>query len=83
MEKKVPEDFEKFENEIKAYFHCKTCMIKRQTQILAIGWTIKGLQVWCETCDENIIWIDFQGQKHPAVTSTHVPIETPPQLPPS
>jgi len=29
----------------------------------SIGWTEKGLQVWCETCDSNVINLDFKGQK--------------------
>ena len=29
----------------------------------AIGWTEKGLQVWCETCDSNVINLDFKDQK--------------------
>ena len=29
----------------------------------SIGGTEKGLQVWCETCDSNVINLDFKGQK--------------------
>ena len=27
------------------------------------GWTKEGLQVWCNRHDENIIHLDFLGQK--------------------
>ena len=27
------------------------------------GWTMEGLQVWCEKCDSNVINLDFKGQK--------------------
>tara|TARA_B100000214_G_scaffold68580_1_gene45752 strand:+ start:908 stop:1228 length:321 start_codon:yes stop_codon:yes gene_type:complete len=29
----------------------------------SVGWTELGLQVWCETCDSNVINFDFKGQK--------------------
>ena len=29
----------------------------------SVGWTELGLQVWCETCDNNVINFDFKGQK--------------------
>ena len=29
----------------------------------SIGCTEKGLHVWCETCDSNVINLDFKGQK--------------------
>ena len=46
-------------NHIKLYFHCRTCMSGK----LAVGWTIKGLQVWCENCNKNVVSLDFLGQK--------------------
>jgi len=49
--------------DIGAYFHCKKCMIGR----LAVGWTKKGLQVWCENCNLNVLNLDFKGQKVDAV----------------
>lgn len=44
---------------IDLYFHCKTCM----TGKLTVGWTTEGLQVYCEDCENNVIDIDFDGQK--------------------
>lgn len=53
----------KTENGIKMYFHCKKCVHENLTAKLACGWTAKGLQVWCENHDENLIALDFKGQK--------------------
>ena len=46
-------------NELKMYFHCKKCGGGNH----AVGWTKKGIQVWCEICDLGIIHLDFKGQK--------------------
>jgi hypothetical protein len=53
---------------IKQYFHCKTCMPKKpktkspsQWARLAVGFTAKGLEVWCIRCQKSIINLDFQG----------------------
>lgn len=57
---------EKIENGIKMFFHCKNCMDvanKRTTERLAMGWTIKGVQVWCENCDTCVVALDFRGMK--------------------
>jgi len=54
------------DNRIKAYFHCKTCLnLDDMTDVshMAVGWTPKGLQVWCETCDQNVVALDFKGNK--------------------
>ena len=45
--------------EISGYFHCGTCTSGK----LAVGWTKKGLQVFCEKCNKNVINLDFLGQK--------------------
>ena len=29
----------------------------------SVGWTELGLQIWCETCDSNVINFDFKGTK--------------------
>jgi hypothetical protein len=57
-------------NEISAFFHCKTClamlpdgMSPREWIRIEVGWTEKGLQVWCTRCEKNIISLDFMGQK--------------------
>jgi hypothetical protein len=53
----------KIENGINSYFHCKTCFEKGKKDKIAVGWTIKGLQVWCDQCDTNVISLDFMGNK--------------------
>jgi hypothetical protein len=55
-------------NEIKMYVHCKQCMPDFHNRKYAVGWTKVGLQVWCETHNLNMLHIDFEGQKHPAIT---------------
>lgn len=53
-------------NKIKMFFHCKNCL-NLKTKVdkghLAVGWTPKGLQIWCENCDTNLMALDFEGQK--------------------
>ena len=57
-------------NDIGVFFHCKSCidirpinMSPREWVALEVGWTKKGLQVWCTRCEKNIINIDLLGQK--------------------
>lgn len=57
-------------NEIVMFFHCKTCLqmkpdnlSPREWVALEVGWTKKGLQVWCVRCEKNIVSLDFLGQK--------------------
>ena len=45
--------------EISGYFHCGTC----HSGNLAVGWTKKGLQVFCEKCVKNVINLDFLKHK--------------------
>jgi len=63
-------------NEIAAYLHCALCLDERPADIsprdfaaLEVGWTPRGLQIWCRRHDCNIAHIDFEGQTHPANTS--------------
>ena len=46
-------------SEILRFFHCATCEGGNH----AVGWTTKGLQVWCEQCDLNVIHLDLKGAK--------------------
>lgn len=66
-------------NEIKLYVHCGLCLKERPAEIppkdyskLEIGWTEKGIQVWCCRHEANVMHIDFQGHTHPANTTRHV-----------
>ena len=53
------------ESGIKLYVHCKQCFQEMPTyqQDLEIGWTEKGLQVWCRWHDMNVMHLDFEGRK--------------------
>lgn len=66
--------------EIVSYLHCRLCAEEfihhehvgkspQTLQNLEIGWTKRGVQVWCKRHDVNIVHIDFEGTKHPANTS--------------
>lgn len=50
-------------NEIGAYFHCRRCLEENRTSKIGVGWTPRGVQVWCEGHDCNIVHLDFRGQK--------------------
>jgi hypothetical protein len=59
-------------NNIISFMHCKKCLEElpedtspRNWAMLEIGWTVKGFQVWCKRHEENVIHLDFEGQKHP------------------
>ena len=65
--------------EIGLFFHCKQCGKEIDSgeagdgvspctySQLEVGWTEKGLQVWCRRHDLNIIHIDFEGAVHSAI----------------
>lgn len=55
---------------IESFFHCSKCMKEipsgvspRDWQKNEVGFTKKGLQVWCIRHEENVIHLDFLGQK--------------------
>ena len=58
-------------NKIVMYIHCRNCLKKIDfgsgtgfgDEKLAVGWTNKGLQIWCDGCDQNVAALDFRGQK--------------------
>ena len=64
---KSPKEFEPVH--ILQYFHCVECLnsddIDRQkaSGALAVGWTEQGIQAFCETCNQNVYDIDFEGKK--------------------
>lgn len=66
-------------NEIKAFLHCSRCIQEWTEKApgtagtspaeyarLSVGWTQRGIQVWCERHDLNVIHVDFEGHKHKA-----------------
>lgn len=69
-------------NEIKMFLHCGKCLREYQADEkikttmspmeyanTQSGWTKRGIQVWCNRHDCNIIHIDFEGTKHHANTT--------------
>lgn len=51
---------------IQNFIHCKSCLdVKNMKSVekLAIGNTPEGIQVWCETCQQSVIDLDFMGHK--------------------
>ncbi len=62
------------ESDIRNYIHCGKCFHEipadtspKDWQQLEIGLTEKGLQVWCTRHDINVVHIDFEGHRHPAI----------------
>lgn len=56
--------------QIKDFIHCRGCLEKKPANLspkewsnLEVGWTAKGLQIWCNRCDTSVVSIDFKGQK--------------------
>lgn len=73
------------DTEIKTYLHCGKCIEEipdgvspQEWQQFQVGWTEKGLQIWCRRHDCNVCNIDFEGAQHPA--DTEAPKHTPTQL---
>ncbi len=74
-----PPGFTKIPLEIVTCFGCAECakeippgMSPREYARFEVGWTKKGFQVWCTRHEINVIHMDFQGQKHPAVGASFV-----------
>jgi hypothetical protein len=64
-------------NVIRGFIHCGLCMEElpvgqspREYAQLEIGFTKLGIQVWCKRHEVNVMHVDFEGQKHPANTTT-------------
>ena len=58
------------ENHIKQFWHCHKCIDElpentspREFIHVEVGFTRAGMQVWCVRHEENIIHLDFMGQK--------------------
>lgn len=61
------------ENCIGHFIHCTMCMDEMPGDRapgayarLNVGFTRRGLQVWCVRHDANVVHIDFEGARHPA-----------------
>lgn len=58
------------ENRIEQFWHCRKCIDElpegtspREFIHVEVGFTRAGLQVWCVRHEENVIHLDFMGQK--------------------
>ena len=58
---------------IEQYLHCGKCLDEipdglspQEWASLEVGWTVLGLQVWCNRHNCNVVNIDFEGHEHPA-----------------
>ena len=72
---------------ITAYMHCKQCVNElpegtspQEYSSLEVGWTKRGLQVWCFRHKVNVCHIDFEDARHPANDQAKKAITSPPQL---
>jgi hypothetical protein len=61
--RKLVDENRKNGNGIYSYFHCNKCCDEDLYQNIGLGWTPLGIQVWCESYNENILHLDFCGQK--------------------
>ena len=63
-------------NDIQMFLHCKNCLNKRPANDkkeyiisprewvhLEVGFTKKGIQIYCVRCEKNVCALDFLGQK--------------------
>lgn len=77
------------DNKIEQFLHCGLCINElkamggeqspRDYANFSVGWTIQGLQVWCNRHDCNVLHVDFEGKQHPAST-TRKPTKSEEQL---
>lgn len=51
------------EKEIKMYLGCKKCYEEKLRDNFSVGQTDKGLQVWCETHDINVMHYEIEGME--------------------
>lgn len=66
----------KKDDQILSFGQCRHCAKElpvgqspREFARFEFGWTKKGLQIRCVRHNCNVIHIDFEGHKHPAVIS--------------
>lgn len=64
-----------YENFILTYVQCALCVKEKPADITPrdwarfnVGFTTRGVQVWCTRHECNVMHIDFEGHKHPADT---------------
>lgn len=56
--------------QVAMFFHCAKCLKElppglspREWAHLEVGWTAKGVQVWCIRHELGVVHLDFLGQK--------------------
>ena len=64
--------FRRRSSAIHQYIHCAKCLDEfpasdsespKAYQMIEVGCTEKGLQVWCVRHEENVLHLDFEGRK--------------------
>ena len=69
------------ENQIEMFLHCKLCLEEwnmtsgvspKDFAKISVGWTVLGFQAWCNRHEANILNVDFEGQKHKAITYRNI-----------
>lgn len=81
MGKVVPiTDYDPRLNDIRLFMHCGQCLNERPADVsprdwasLEVGFTEKGIQVWCKRHNINVLHVDFEDQKHPGCTDAILP----------
>jgi len=79
-ERKAPHPDLSEDEQITTFFHCGLCVDELRSGKVrgesaesysrySVGWTPRGLQVWCNRHKANVANIDFEGAQHPAITS--------------
>ena len=42
------------------YIRCSECSTREEAQI-SVGLTTRGIQIWCDNCDRNVLHIELKG----------------------
>jgi hypothetical protein len=68
---------------VENWLHCRQCFDElppntspKEWARLSVGWTVQGLQVWCDRHECNVLHVDFEGARHPAITYAREPSVT-------
>ena len=66
----------KQESDIQSFFHCRECLEElpdgespRSYASLEVGWTPKGIQVWCKRHEKNVAHFDLTKWKFRSANS--------------
>ena len=71
----APDDGPGSDNHITMFMHCGMCVEEKPGSEspenwarLSVGWTKRGIQVWCVRHNCNVLHVDFEGAQHPVNT---------------